>query len=80
MSAVCCLPGARIDHVKERIQQVMGADKRGSILVRIGTNNANREGATAIVTIYRNQLKRTKQARVGQIMLSGILPVIGGWA
>ena len=52
--------------------------KGGSILVHVGTNNADREGTTAIVKKYRDLLKRTKQARVGQIILSGILPVIGG--
>ena len=62
----------------ERIEQVMGAGKGGSILVHIGTNNADREGTTAIVKTYRNLLKRAKQARVGQIIMSGILPVIGG--
>ena len=61
----------------ERIEQVMGAGKGGSILVHVGTNNADREGTTAIVKKYHNLLKRTKQARVGQIILSGILPVIG---
>ena len=34
-------------------------------------------GATAIVDKYRNPLKMTKEARVGQIILSGILPVFG---
>ena len=75
---VVCPPGARIEHVTERIEQVMGAGKGGSILVHIGTNNADREGTTVIVKKYRNILKRTKQARVGQLILSGILPVIGG--
>ena len=56
----------------------MGAGKGGSILVGIGTNNMDREGTTAIVKKYLNLLKRTKQARVGQIVLSWILPVIGG--
>ena len=62
----------------ERIEQVMGAGKGGSILVHTGTNNTDREGTTAVVNKYQNLLKRTKQARVGQIILSGILPVIGG--
>ena len=30
-----------------------------------------------IVEKYRNLLKKTKQARIGQIILSGILPVFG---
>ena len=75
--AVGCLPGARVERVTERIELVMTAGKGGCILVRIGTNNAQRIGATAIVKKYRNLLKRTKQARFGQIIMSGILPVIG---
>ena len=41
---VVCLPGARMEHVTESIEQVMGAGKGGSILVHVGTNNADREG------------------------------------
>ena len=74
---VVCLPGARIEHVTERVEQIMGRGNGGSILVHIGTNNADKEGTTAIVEKYRNLLKKTKQARVGQIILSGILPVFG---
>ena len=49
----------------------------GSILVHIGTNNADKEGTTAIMEKYRNLPKKANQARVGQIILSGILPVFG---
>ena len=38
----------------EAVDQVMGAGKGGSTLVRIGTNNAAREGTTAIVKKYRH--------------------------
>ena len=61
----------------ERVEQIMGRGNGGSILVHIGTNNADKEGTTAIVEKYRSLLKKTKQARVGQIILSGILPVFG---
>ena len=44
---------------------------------RKGTNNADKEGTTAIVDKYRNLLKKTKEPRVGQIIMSGILPVFG---
>ena len=74
---VVCLPGARIEHVTERVEKIMGRGTGGSILVHVGTNNADKEGTTAIVEKYRNLLKKTKQARVGQIILSGILPVFG---
>ena len=64
---VVCLPGARIEHVTERVEQIMGRGNGGSILVHIGTNNGDKEGTTAIVEKYRNLL----------IILSGILPVFG---
>ena len=74
---VVCLPGARIEHVTERVEQIMGRGYGGSILVHVGTNNTDKEGTTAIVEKYRNLLKKTKQARAGQIILSGMLPVFG---
>ena len=74
---VVCLPGARIEHVTERVEQIMGRGYGGSILVHVGTNNTDKEGTTAIVEKYKNLLRKTKQARAGQIILSGILPVFG---
>ena len=74
---VVCLPGARIEHVTERVEKIMRRGTGGSILVHVGTNNADKVRTTAIVEKYRNLLKKTKQARVGQIILSGILPVFG---
>ena len=61
----------------ERVEQIMGRGNGGSILVHVGTNNADKEGTTAIVEKYRNLLKKTKQAMVGQIISSAILPVFG---
>ena len=55
----------------------MGRGNGGSILVHVGTNNADKKGTTAIVEKYMNLLNKTKQARVGRIILSGILPVFG---
>ena len=57
---VVCLPGARIEHVTERVENIMGRGKGGTILVHIGTNNADKEGTTAIVDKYRKLLKKTK--------------------
>ena len=74
---VVCLPGARIEHMRERVDNIMGRGKGGTILVHIGTNNADKEGTTAIVDKYMKLLKKTKEARVEQIILSGILPVFG---
>ena len=74
---VVCLPGARIEPVTERVEQIMGRGNGGSILIHIGTNNKDKEGTTAILEKYSDLLKKTKQARAGQIILSGILPVFG---
>ena len=67
---VVCIPGARIDNVTEKVEHIMGRGNRGSILTHIWTNNADKEGTIAILEKYRNLLKKTKQARVGQIILS----------
>ena len=70
---VVCLPGARIEHVTERVEQIMGRGYGGSIRVHV----TDKEGTTAIVDKYRKLLKKTKEAMVEQIILSGILPVFG---
>ncbi len=49
----------------ERVEQIMERGNGGSILVHIGTNNADKEGTTVIVEKYRNLQTKTKQARVG---------------
>ena len=54
----------------------MSSGNGGSILSHVGTNNAERKGTTDIVRKYR-QLVRFRQTRVEQIILSGILPVMG---
>ena len=74
---VVCLPGAKIEAITERVENIGGSGKGGSVLVHIGTNNVDREGTTAIVRKYRNLVRTLKQTRVEQVILSGILPVIG---
>ena len=61
----------------ERVEKIMGRGKGGTIRIHLGTNNADKEGTTAIVDKYRKLLKNTTEARVVQIILSGILPVFG---
>ena len=50
----------------------------GAVLVHVGTNGAEKEGMSAIVGKYRRLIKTLKEARVGQIVLSAILPIMGG--
>ena len=65
---IACDRESREDHGKRKWREM---------LVHVGTNNTDKEGTTAIVEKYRKLLKKTKQARVGQIIISGILPVFG---
>ena len=72
-----CLPEARIELVTERVDNIMGRVNGGTILLHVGTNNTDKEGTKPRVDKYRKLLKKTKQVRLGQIILSGILPVCG---
>ena len=74
---VVCLPGAKIKAITERVENIVGSGKGGSVLVHVGTNNVKREGTTAIVRKYRNLVRTLKQTQVEQVILSGILQVIG---
>ena len=71
---VVCLPGAKIEAITERVENIVGSGKDGSVLVHIRTNNVEREGTTAIVRKYRQLVRPLKQTRV---ILSGILSVMG---
>ena len=71
---VVCLPGAKIEAITERVENIVGSGKDGSVLVHVWTNNLERE---AIVRKYRQLVRTLKQTRVEQVILSGILPVIG---
>ena len=69
-----CLPGAKIEDVAEKAGQVTG----GAVVVHVGTNSTEKEDTSAIVGKYRRLVKTLKEARIGQIVLLGILPVMGG--
>ena len=74
---VVCLPGAKIEAITERVKNIVGSGKGGSVLVHVGTNNVESEGTTAIVRKYRQLVRTLIQTRVEQVILSGILPVMG---
>ena len=76
-NVMACLPGAKIEAITERVENIVGSGKSGSVLVHVGTDNVEREGTTAIVRKYRNLVRTLKQTRVEQVILSGILPAIG---
>ena len=68
---------AKIEAITERVEDIMGSGKGGSVLVHVWISNIEREGTTAIVRKYRQLVRTLKQTRVEQVILSGILPVIG---
>ena len=74
---VVCLPGAKIEAITERVENIMGSGKGGSVLVHAETNNVEKEGTTAIVRKYRKLVRTLKQMQVEHVIVSRILPVIG---
>ena len=46
--------------------------------MHVGTNDAEKEGTSAIIGKYSRLIKTLKKARIGQIVLSGILLIMGG--
>ena len=71
---VVCSPGAKLQAITERVENIVISGKGGSVLVHAG--KIEREVITAIVKKYRNLVRTLKQTRVEQVILSGILPVI----
>ena len=69
-----CLPGTKLEDIAEKAAQVVGGGTGGAVL---GTNNAEKQGTSAIVDKYSRLIKTHKEARIGQIVLSGILSVVG---
>ena len=61
---VVCLPGAKIEVITERVENILGSGKGGSVLVQLWKNNVEKEGTTAIVRKYRNLVRTLKQTRV----------------
>ena len=68
---VVCLPGAKVETIAERVDNIMGSGKGGSVLVHVGTNNVEREDTTAIVRKYRQLVRTLKQTRIKQVIISG---------
>ena len=63
----------------ERVETILlGHGQGGSILVHVGMNNADREGTTEIVYRYRQLVGKLNKTRAEQIILPGILSVMGG--
>ena len=77
-----CLPGAGIQAVRNRVTSVVGPGEGGGgggggVLVHVGTNHVDKKGSEEVIGRYRQLVRELKRVRVGQIVLSGILPVRG---
>ena len=57
---VVCIPEAKIEASTERVKTTVSPGKGGSILVHVGTNNAERDDTTATLRKYRQLVKRAK--------------------
>ena len=47
---VVCFPGAKIEAITDRVENIVGSGNGGSVLVQVVTNNVEREGTTTIIT------------------------------
>ena len=50
---VVCLPGARMEHVTETVENILAHGHRGSVLLLVGTHNADRQGTIRLGQICR---------------------------
>ena len=69
---VVCFPGTKVEVITDRVEKIKGPGRGGSIPVHVGTNNAAKEGTTAIIKKYRQLVRIFNQTRVEQTILSGI--------
>ena len=62
---VVCFPWANIEAITEKVGKIVGPGKGGSILVEVGTSNAERERTPAVVRKYRQFIRTLKSTRAG---------------
>ncbi|VEL31290.1 unnamed protein product [Protopolystoma xenopodis] len=71
---VCCLPGARVRHVVERVDRLLGgAGEDPAVLVHIGTNDKVRGGGEVLKNDFK-KLGSKLRARTSKVIFSEILP------
>uniref|UniRef100_A0A803JXT5 SGNH hydrolase-type esterase domain-containing protein n=1 Tax=Xenopus tropicalis TaxID=8364 RepID=A0A803JXT5_XENTR len=72
---VCCLPGARVRHVGERVDRLLGgAGEDPAVLVHIGTNDKVRGGGEVLKNDFK-KLGVKLRARTSKVIFSEIFPV-----
>ncbi|XP_056375946.1 uncharacterized protein LOC130273348 [Hyla sarda] len=72
---VCCLPGARVRHIADRVDRLLGgAGEDPAVMVHIGTNDKVRGRWSVLKNDFRD-LGRKLKARTSKVVFSEILPV-----
>lgn len=72
---VCCLPGARVRDVSDRVFRVLkGEGEQPQVVVHIGTNDIGRKRGEDVRQAFR-ELGWKLRARTNRVVVSGLLPV-----
>lgn len=72
---VCCLPGARVRHIADRVDRLLGgAGEDPAVMVHIGTNDKVRGRWSVLKNDFRD-LGHKLRARTSKVVFSEILPV-----
>ncbi|XP_059504239.1 uncharacterized protein LOC132209920 isoform X2 [Stegostoma tigrinum] len=72
---VCCLPGARIQDVTDRVQRILeGEGEDPEVLVHVGTNDFGKKRRSILQRDFR-ELGRRLKSRTSRVVISGFLPV-----
>lgn len=70
-----CFPGARIDDVSSRVNQVVGNEE--VVVVQVGTNNLGKDSSRLMKSKYREMMCRLKASRA-RIVCCGLFPRFDG--
>jgi len=72
---VCCLPGARVRDVSDRVFTVLkGEGDQTEVVVHIGTNDVGRKSGEDVKRDFR-ELGWKLKVRTNRVIISGLLPV-----
>ncbi|MBY9153034.1 SGNH/GDSL hydrolase family protein [Pseudomonas aeruginosa] len=71
---VCCLPGARVHDVSDRVFRILkGEGEQPEVVVHIGTNDVGKKGGVDVRSEFR-ELGWKLKARTDRVVISGLLP------
>ena len=72
---VCCLPGARVRHITNLVDRLLGgAGEDPAVMVYVGTNDKVRGRWSVLKNDFRD-LGAKLRKRTSKVVFSGILPV-----